>query len=98
MLTTSGERVSPIALARLVAIRADQSGETVPVIPAPGALGSVPCTRSPRHSEALFDDFVGQGEQLVRNGDAQRLGSVEIDDELVSGPRLDRQVRRLLAF
>src|SRR4029077_20842737 len=33
-------------------------------------------------TSSFFDDVVGDGEQFIRNGDAERLGSLEIDDEI----------------
>jgi hypothetical protein len=35
-----------------------------------------------QQTTALFDHFVGGGEQLFRDGEAKRLCSLEIDDEL----------------
>jgi hypothetical protein len=51
--------------------------------------------RTFRHS---FDHLVGAGEQRRRNREAQRLGSLEIDHQLVFGRRLHRQIGRLLAL
>src|SRR5258708_27057070 len=45
----------------------------------------------------LFDHLVGAAEQRDRNGDAERLGGLEIDDEFHLGGLLDRQVDRLIA-
>jgi hypothetical protein len=38
----------------------------------------------------LFDHLVGAGDQSARNGDTERLGSLEVDDKLESGRLLDR--------
>ena len=46
----------------------------------------------------LFDHLVGAGEQRWRHREAERLGSLEIDHQLVLGRRLHRQVGRLLAL
>ena len=38
----------------------------------------------------LFDHFIGAGEQIVRNCKAERLGSLEIDDQLELGRQYHR--------
>jgi hypothetical protein len=45
-----------------------------------------------------LDDLVGAGEDRWRNGEAERLGGVEIDDQLEVGRLLDRQIGGLGAF
>ena len=44
-----------------------------------------------------FDDLVGAGEQCSRNGQSDRLGGLQIDNELKLGRLLDGQVGRRLA-
>jgi hypothetical protein len=39
---------------------------------------------------SFFDDVVGDGEQFIRNGEAERLSSLEIDNEIEFGRLLDR--------
>src|SRR5262249_46998779 len=46
---------------------------------------------------ALFDHLVGDREQLVWNGEAERLRSLEVDGQLELGRHLDRQVSRSCA-
>src|SRR5262244_2268063 len=45
-----------------------------------------------------FDHLVGAGEQRRRNVDAECSGGFQIDDQLVLGRRLHRQIGRLLAL
>src|ERR1700719_179027 len=47
-------------------------------------------------NNALFDHLVGASEQLRRNGEAQRLGGLDVDDKLILRWRLHRQIARLL--
>ena len=53
----------------------------------------------PRYERApvSFDDLVGAGEQRGRHGEAERLGGLEVDHELVLGRRLHRKVGWFLA-
>ena len=47
-------------------------------------------------AEALLDHFVGCGQQRFRDGEAERLGGLEVDDKLELGRLLDRQIRWFL--
>jgi hypothetical protein len=41
-----------------------------------------------------LDHLVGEGEDRLRHGQVERLGGLEIDDQLESGRLLDRQIGR----
>ncbi len=46
----------------------------------------------------LFDHLVSAGEQRRRNGQAERFGGLQVDDEVVLHRRLHRQVGGFLAL
>ena len=48
--------------------------------------------------EGLFDDLVSATEERDREGETQRPGGLEIDDQLDFGGLLDGQIGRFLAF
>ena len=58
--------------------------------------GSSP-TRVRAHPE-LLDDLVGAGEQRLRHGEPERLGSFQIDDQRKFGRLLNRKVGRTGTF
>ena len=43
----------------------------------------------------LFDHFVGEHEQIMRNREAKRICGLEVDDKFESGGLLDRDVTGL---
>jgi len=45
-----------------------------------------------------FDYLVGAGEQRRWHGEAERLSSLEIDDQLELGRLLDRKIGRISTF
>src|SRR5271165_1702060 len=61
-------------------------------------LGSKGRESRPDAAVASFDDLVGAGEDRLRHGEAERLGGVEIDDQLECRRLLDRQIGRLGAL
>ena len=52
---------------------------------------------TPFTNHGLFEQFIGAHEQSERYVDAERLGGLEVDDELDLGRLLHRQVGRLCA-
>jgi hypothetical protein len=61
----------------------------------PGAAAVSTCDRMPRD---LLDHLVGGGQQCFRDGEAERLGSLEVDDEPHFCNLLHRQVGWPLAL
>ena len=50
------------------------------------------------HRSSLLDHLVCGRQQRFRDGEAERLGGLEVDDEIEFGRLQHRQVGRLLAF
>jgi hypothetical protein len=57
-------------------------------------------TAAKRHTgrNLLFGHLVGEREQLIWNSQAQRLSSLEVDDQFELGWQLHEQVTRFCAF
>src|SRR6266446_1663757 len=77
----------------------DASGELIPRKPITGIAfccawrARDTATRRPAAGSARggsFDDLVGAGEDRGRDGEAERFGGVEVDDQLEGGRLLDR--------
>ena len=49
-------------------------------------------THAPQQNSVLFDHLVGGSKLRRRNGQAERLGGLEVDDELELGRRLNWQI------
>ena len=55
-------------------------------------------TNAPQQTASLFDHLVGTADQRDWDGEAERFGGLDVDDQLDFGGLLDGQVSRLLAF
>ena len=91
-----------LAAARWVLCAFERQGHLVgtvtgplPVGPSQGSSLSILTDRTMNSRRRSFDHLVGAGEQRRRNGDAERPGRLQVDDELEFGRLLDRQVLRL---
>jgi len=51
-----------------------------------------------RTAKGSFDHFVGNREYVHRNGEAERLGGLEVDDQLERGRLQDRKIGGLCAI
>ena len=65
---------------------------------AESAVGQFRTLAVQRKQRLLFDDLVGAREQHRRKVEAERLGSLEIDDEFELGRLQHRKVGRLVAL
>jgi hypothetical protein len=55
-------------------------------------------SRKGRRSERLLNDLIRPQQQRRRDGEAECLGGLEVDDEFELGRLFDRKVGRLGAF
>jgi hypothetical protein len=76
--------------------RPDGSIAPIPAVRVP-TIGGLKSTQSGR-SPALLDNLVGAGEERLRHGEAERVGCVQIDDQLEGRRLLDRHLGGLGAF
>ena len=49
-------------------------------------------------SGTLFDHLVGKGKQAFRNGEAERVGGLQVNDQIKLGNLLDRKIARMLTL
>src|ERR1700738_4742833 len=59
---------------------------------------AMPAARWAKNPVPSFDDLVGAGEDRLRDGEAERLGGLEIHDQLECGWLLHRQIGGLSTF
>src|SRR6476646_2292459 len=82
-----------------------RSATRSPIAPAPGpegaaykvtvrGLSTIKRARLASVVIALLDDLVGASEDRLRHGKAERLGSLEVDDQLENRRLLHRQIGR----
>jgi hypothetical protein len=84
----------------MIAMRVPRLTYAIPTIPPPASRGCMKssttgfpghraqdnaATLAPVHRSNLFNHLVGNGEYARRDGEAERLGSLQVDDQLEFG-------------
>jgi hypothetical protein len=82
---------------RLPSVRFSLHCRHLIALPRTAAVGQEE-TLALQQTASLFDDLVGGVLKRERNGQAEHLGGLEVDDELKSGWLDHREIGRLLGF
>src|SRR5262249_28685870 len=89
------DRLAPLRSA----IRPEARERSLPVAEIDDVEISLPCFPVPRLShDGSLNYLVGGGQQRFRDGEAERLGGLEVDGQLDFYGLLDRHISRFLAF